>query len=874
MNGVWLFLYRSALRLYPRRFREAYADLMRDDARDLLDEAGGDRRTRARSVRRLFLDLFRSLPREWLRALSPGAARRADTRPAVASGLRSDAAAAARSLSRHPRFALGVVALLGVGIAACTIVASVVSAYTLRPLPYPEPDRLVAVSPAVPVETGDVEDLFELAASWDLDVFTLLDADAPELVYGRWISPDYAELFGVRVESGRLFTGEEYAPGGPAVALISRGLWLRRYGGDPEVIGQRLSAFTSDRPDDAETFTIVGVVSEESWALRGYADFLTPLRADRTVYVGRLREGVPPGPAARALEDRAGPRPAWIPEDAEVELVSLQEQYTASLRPVLGVGLATVALVLLIACGNTAALLLVRAAGREREFTVRRALGAARGRIGRQLLLEGGFLSGVAALLGLGLAVLGLGAFRGALEAQLGIAVPGGVESLTVDGRALAVTLVIAAATGIVFGLVPLAGLLRTSEPGLREEARGSTIGGRSGRIQSAIVAGGVALSLTLMVPAALAVGSARNVANLELGFEPTDIYRSGMLLRRASYPEVEDRAAFFERVAERVRAVPGVTSVGMGPVPMDDGAPRVVEPEPGPDARGLRVETRVYVHDAGWLETISTPLLAGRGFLPGDTPAAEGVALVSRELGARLWPGDDPVGKRLRVTDMPGAGGDPSDRPWLRVVGVVPGIRGGVSDSTRFAIHRPLGQAAGVWTNVLVRGQPGLGSPLEEIREAVGELDPTVATAETGWLTTAIDDARRPARFLATLLAGFALVALALAVLGLYAVLSFAAARRTREVAIRMAIGARGGQVARAFLYRGLALVAAGLLVGVVGAVLLGRGVETQLHGVELGVPVFALCAAALVLVGAAAAWIPARRASRHDPMRILRAE
>jgi hypothetical protein len=360
-------------------------------------------------------------------------------------------------------------------------------------------------------------------------------------------------------------------------------------------------------------------------------------------------------------------------------------------------------------------------------------------------------------------------------------------------------------------------------------------------------------------------------VASLELGFDPAGIHHSGILLRQASYPEVDDRVRFFERVAERVGAAPGVASVGVGTVPVGGGRLRVVEPEPGAAATSVQVEGRVYVHDGAWLETLSIPVLAGRAFGPEDTPASEGVVLVSRELGERLWPGEDPLGKRVRLAEVAGMGEDPAGQPWLRVVGIVPGIRGSIADSSRFAIHRPLGQAAGTWTSILVRGRPGLASPLDEVRAAVGELDPTVALAETGWLSAAIEDAGRPARFLAGLLGGFALLALALAILGLYAVLSFAAARRTREVAIRMAVGARAGQVVVTFLRRGLLLVGAGLSVGGGGAALLSHGVASQLHGVTLGIPVYVACALMVALVSTAAVWIPARRASRRDPMRTL---
>ncbi|MDX1395164.1 MAG: FtsX-like permease family protein [Gemmatimonadota bacterium] len=870
-------LYRWALRLYPSEFRREYGELMLEDARELLDRGGPDAGSTPRRARRLFTDLIRSLGREWARALGESALA-----GLASGGLATDRRAAVRSLSRRPRFTLGVMGLLAVGVAACVAVASVVSAYVLRPLPYPDADRIVTVSPAVPVMVSEVDDLFELAVSWDLDVYTLLDEGDPEMVYGAWVSDGYLELYGLRTALGRRFTPDERRGAGGAVAIISHELWQTRYGGDPDVVGRRLAAFTSDRPDDAETFTIVGVLAADTWHHDRYIDFLTPLFDDRMVYSGRLHPGVDPDAAARLLEQRGVERMTNVPDDLHVELIPLQERYTAALVPVLRVGVATVLLALLIACGNTAALLLVRAAGRDREFTVRRALGAGRGRLARQLLIEGFVLAGGAALIGLALAAGALAAFRAPIETHLGRSVPGGLAALMVDGRALALTLGLALATGLAFGLTPMAGAMRRgrSNP-LADGGRGST-GGRSRRRGlGLIVAGGVALSLTLIVPATLALRSARHVAALDPGFEAAGVFTGGVLLRSGSYPEAGDRAAFFEQLTDELRVLPGVEAVGASvSLPFGGRVPRPVEAEDPGATTGVGpavVEAHLLSHDEGFLETIAVPLLAGRSFGPEDTPDAEPVAMVSRELGERLWPGEDPLDRRLRIGGngmMMAMDAGEDDQPWLRVVGVVPGVRMAVDDTTRLNLHLPLAQTGSAWANVALRLAPGAPPPIAEVKRAMRALDPTLALSETGFLWASVVEAGRPARFLASLLGLFAAFAIAVALVGLYAVLSFAASERTREVAIRMAIGARSGEVVGLFMRRGMLLVAGGIVLGLGGAALLSRGIDDQLHGASAGPLVYTSCAAALAAVAAVAAWLPARRASRGDPMETLRAD
>ncbi|MEZ4425180.1 MAG: ABC transporter permease [Gemmatimonadota bacterium] len=870
-------LYRLALRLFPPGFRSEWSESMEEDARRLLEDARRNGRSRLRVSFRLAADLAQALPREWAYVRSRSRSMRGSTGTrAVLGGVRQDARAALRALVRRPRLTAGIVLLLGVGLAACAAVTAVVSAYVLRPLPFPAPDRLVLVSPLLPLNESEVGDLFEAPASWDLDVFTLLDGDAPELVRGAWISPAYPEAFGLRTAAGRLFLPEETQGGGRSVALISHRLWQERYGGDPGVVGRTLTAFTSDRPEDSETFTVVGVLAADVWHYNRYTDFLAPLRTDRTIYGGRLRPDVPPAAAAAALEQRSLARFATVPDDFAVDVELLQDRYTRPLRPVLGVAVATVLLALLIVCGDAAALLLVRAAVREREFTIRRALGAGRGRLVRQLVFEGLALSGAAALLGLLLTHVLLGAGAPALEAHLGQAVPGGLDALRIDARTVAVLVTLTLGTGVFFGLAPLLGALRAQgASALGEGGRGSTRGRARRRPLELLVAGGVALSLTLVVPAGLALRAVEHLRDLELGFAPDRLYNGGVLLRAESYPTSEDRVQFFERLRSTLAALPDVEGVAVGThLPFQtDFVDRFFESESGTDAASRSVMGELIVHDRHWFDVLGVPLRSGRGFRADDVDGAEPVGVVSRSLAERLWPGQSAIGQRLRVRQTANADEEPG--PWVRVVGVSEDLLTSVGGSEGVGLHLPSSQNTSTWGLVALRMRPGAPPPLAEMRRALRTLDPTVSLSETGWLHDLVDAASRPARFLAGLLGVFAAFAIAVALLGLYAVLSFAAAQRRRDVAIRMAVGAREQQVTRLFLRDGMILVATGLLVGCVGALALSAGIEGQLHGVGGTDPtVFGASLVLLLLVAGLAVWIPARRAARTDPMTVLREE
>ncbi len=868
-------LYRFVVRLYPRGFQEDFGDLMADDADRLLRSTPSAGARMAMQVR-LTRDLLRSLAVEWWDVVrgSPEAARGWSL-----GAVSTDFVAAVRRLRRRPAFTGVVVGLLGLGTAAVAIAVAVYSAYALRSLPYPEADRIAMVRPAVPLSTSEARDLFEVPLSWDLDVFTLLDTDRPELVYGSWVTPGYQDAFGLRTLHGRLFTEDELRPGGPATAVVSHALWMRRYGGDPDVVGRTVQAFTSDRPDDAESFTIVGVLTADAWHFNRFTDFLTPLHGDRPVYGGRLREGVSPEAAAQVLEARARPRMESIPDDFHVAVVPLQEQYSAALAPVLRVALLTVLLALLIACGNTAGLLLVQATTRAREFTVRHALGAGRKRIARQLLVEGGLLAIAGSLVGVGLAAAALTVLAEPIQEQLGRGIPGGPGALRLDARSLLAITGVTLMSALAFGLVPMRRALGANPATtLRDGGRGSTTGRRGRRGLRTIVAGGVALALTLVVPAALAVRSAMHLRSQDLGFDPQNVYKAGALLQTSSYPTDEARAAFYSDLTAQLESLPGVTAAAIGvQLPFHgDYQPRTAEAGP---ARGDEVratpEAMIMTHDAGWFDVLGVTLERGRSFGPGDVLASEPVAIVSESLAAYLWPDSDALGGRLRIRETVSTAGEVELGPWMRVVGIAGDVRTSFDDAPQFAVHRPFAQNPGRWALLTVQTQPGAPPPLAGMADVLRAADPTVALSEEGWVLDGVMRAVRPSRFLATFLGGFSVFAIALAVLGLYAVLSFAVAQRRRDLAIRLALGAKSAHVQRSVVWEGCGSIGLGIVFGLGGAWLGVGAVADQLHGVTATDPlVFALGATGLALVATLAAWIPARRASRTHPMNVLREE
>ncbi|MBW3535112.1 MAG: ABC transporter permease, partial [Gemmatimonadetes bacterium] len=536
-------LYRWLVRLYPPAFRRRFGRAMVEDFRELVEAEGAG----AAGVRAL-RDLARSLPPAWTRAA------RGTSWPLAPSRLLRDLRFAVRALRRDPGFTLAAVGVLGLGIGAGTAVLGVVNAYLLRPLPYPSSDRLVDIRPALPLTLDEAREVLEIPLTWELDAFTLVGDDRPEQVLGSWVVPGFFEAYGIVPALGRTFRAEEGGEGGASVAILSHALWQRRFGGDPGVLGRTVRAYTSDRPEDAEVFTVVGVLPPDFWFHHAYTDFIAPLRTLNPIYQGRLHRGFSPERAASALTELARGRLPDLEGGGVVEVTPLGERYVADIRPTLMLLSAAVALVLLIACGNVAVLLAVRARRRARELSVRRALGAGRAAVAVQLVVEGLVLACLAGAFGAGVASLALEALGSMVPARLGLPVPGGAAALRVDATVLAALAGVCALTGLVFGLVPLAGAVGEDLVGGMRAGRrrfGATGAGR--RSHTVVMAAELALSLALLVAAGLTVRSARHLAAVDLGIDPAGLITAGVTLRERSYPEAAGRVDFHRRLSRAV---------------------------------------------------------------------------------------------------------------------------------------------------------------------------------------------------------------------------------------------------------------------------------------------------------------------------------
>ncbi len=779
-----------------------------------------------------------------------------------------------RSISRDRTFAFAVISVLGAGIALNVTVFSVVNAYLLRPLPFPEADRLVTVQTSEPVGWPELPDVFEKRVSWDLDAFTLIGGAGPQLTFGAWITGDFLEVYGVEPVLGRRFGLDEVGDGGASVSIISHRLWQQRYGGDPGVLGSTFQAYSSDRPFDAESFTIVGVLPPDFWFFNDYTDVLVPLRTTRELYAGRLHEGVPLESAERLITEAARASLPVLPADFEVRVFRTQDLLVTSVRPTLAALQAAVLIVFLIALANAAVLLLVRSAGRERELGIRRALGAGGDRLARQLLGEGILLAGGAAAVGVGIGALGLEALRAFSTQAMWRTVPGGIDALRLDGTVLSAMIVLSAVTAAFFGLVPLVSV------GRRELVRSLAGGGRGGTdtagrrlTRGIVVSAEIALSLALLTGAGLMIRSAIGLQVRELGFAPERVFRGNLGLRQASYPEAEDRVRFFERVAASARSVPGVEAVSVG-----SSVPFVFPPlgRPIEAESGARGEAVDVLADEGYFDALGIGLVRGRTFTPGDVLGGEPVAIVSESLAASLWPGLDPLGRRLRVRPFLAPRGDPpASGPWTRVVGVVSDVWRGVGEEDLGGLYRVYRQDPPFFLNLVVRRRAGAGPLVSDIEAVVADADPNVALATVLELDNAVAGAIAPSRFMAALFGTFAVFALILSVVGLYAVMAYAAREHRRDVAIRMALGATKSSVTRLFFRQALILLATGLAAGAVGGRLLGAALAGQLHGIAPDDPA-TLVAVGALLSGTAliAAWLPARGAADVSPMIMLRDE
>lgn len=821
-------------------------------------------------------------------------------------------------LLRHARgFAAIAILILGCGLMLCITAFAVANAYLLRTLPYPAADRLYTVEYAAPgqhppremerLAWHTLDDIVEHPLAWDLDMFYVLGGRYPESAPGAWVTPGYMAGFGIRPAIGRTFEASDFEAGRPQVALISHRMWRTRFAGDPAIVGRGFSAYVSDRPDEAETFTVIGVLPADLWHTNPYTEVLAPLRAPTYPYLVRLREGVMPEMAAERIAALVRGGGATLPADWRVVMRSAHASYVTQVRPlVVAVGVAA-GLVLMIACANVAVLMLVRASRRQREIAVRLALGATRGAIARLLIAEGLAIGGAATIVGLGLSWIVVRGLGPVIERQLGRQPPGGAAALAVDWTVVIAAVVCGLLTVCGVMLAPLVSSWRTrGSLALVGGGRGATEGPASRRMRGVLIAFEVAASLALLSGSALMVSSAVRMLGVDFGMQTGRVMIAGVGLRARAYPDPARRSAFFAQVPARLAGVAGVESVALSDWwPLQPPPRRRIEID---GAKGdAQAQAGVMGVGAGYFETLGIPRRAGRVFTDRDALASEPVAIVSETMARQLWPRSSAVGQRLLI--MPdererGANAPAAAPAWHTVVGVVGDVRQTHADLDQADLYIPLLQRADRFafvhirlahSSALLRSGPAASaaagsrdrdaddSPAsrdardseQRLREALAALDPEVSMGTPRLLDQVVDQERTRPRFLASLLVAFAVFAGLLALIGMYGAIAYAVRQREREIAVRMAIGANRQAVTRLFVRQGALVLGGGLILGAAAAIASGRLLESQLYGVRPGDPsVLVLTTVSFAICGLLAVWIPARRAAAMDPAAALKQE
>ncbi len=796
-----------------------------------------------------------------------------------------------RTLLRSPGFALVAVLTLALGIGANTAIFSVVNAVLLRPLPYAASERLVTVTHFYP-SINNLEAGAAVPTYRDLKAQTRLFSDVavqsgwgvnltgqgqPQRLNGSRVTPDFFATYGVPAALGRAIQppAAGTAPRENEVVL-SHSLWQSVFGGDPGVVGRTVQL-------NGEAYSVIGVMPRDFRnVFNPDIDLYAPLVFEPELFTARtseflsltarLQPGVTVEAAERAITNFAErlkkENPGEYPPDWTLKLRSLGEQASGQLRPALLVLLGAVGFVLLIACGNVANLLLARAAARRKEVAIRSALGARGGDLARQFLVESMVLSLAGALLGLALAFGGL-RLLAALKPEDLI----WVESIPIDAAVLVFTCALALLTGLVFGSVPMMQSLRGSlQSALREGGRSGGPDRRGSATRRVLVVTQVALALMLLTGAGLLIRSFARLQQVDPGFDPRGVVTMNLALPEAKYTSDTARIAFFDALLPRLATIPGVQAAGAtSSVPLAGGWNRsftvegitVPEGETGPYGNFRTVYP-------GFFAALRIPLVRGRAFTDADRAGAPRVAIVDQAMAKAYWPGKDPIGKRIALDGT-------DDAPnWVEVVGVVGHTRqDGIDSEGRAQLYVPFRQMAIPALTLTLRGAGDPTRLVSAVRAAVREVDPEQPISRVQTMEELVNRNLGPRRFSMALLGLFAALALVLAGVGIYGVMSFDVARRSQEIGVRMALGAEASGVLRLVLSQGLRLTAVGVVIGVIGSLLLTRLINSQLYGVGSADPVTMISVVViLVSVSALASLIPARRATRVDPIVAMRAD
>lgn len=808
---------------------------------------------------------------------------------------------ALRQLVKSPGFTAVAILTLALGIGACTAVFSLVNALLIRPLPYKTPQELVLLWQKfsaqglnqIPVSAPEYLDYekqttsFEHIAAFDYTDLNLTAGDVPERVQGSVVTPSLFPLLGVAPIKGRVFTSDEFGEGRDGVVILSARLWQRRFNSDPNLVGKQIAL-------NGRNFTVVGIMPAkfqfplplfgiQGGTFAGPVDIWKPIaftkdelgsRGSRSYgVIGRLKNGVSSA-QARAEIDTVHANwlkqfPDFYPADVRFggALYPLHEQVVGGMRTALFILLSAVGVVLLIVCANLTTMLLARAGVREREFAIRVALGASRWQLLRQVLCESVLLALIGGGAGTLLAMWGLDLLR-AISAQT---VPRIAEA-NVDVRVLLVMLIISIGTGILFGIIPA---LASGNPelteALKEGGRGATTGAPRNRVRNALVVVEVAMALVLLVSAGLLVKSFVRLQDVHPGFNPRNVLTAELSLPLLKYPRGKPVIDFYAEVVRRVRAIPGIESAGMTSILPLSGS----NSDNSFHIEGRsEVQTKVYPDEEvrgitpDYFRVLQVPLMQGRFFTEADTADAPGVVIINQAMAKKYWPGEDALGKRINFGDA-----DPEKIKWFTIVGIVSDIHHqGLDIDPKPEFYLPHPQRPYRGMILAVRSAQDPRSVTGTVRKEILAIDPEQPLANVRTLETVASESIAPRRLSVFLLGTFATIAMLLAAVGLYGVISYLVVQRTHEIGVRMALGAQRGDVLLLVIRHAMWLVLIGTAIGLAIAFFASRALQAMLYKVgAFDVPTFAGVTFALMAVALLASYIPALRATKADPMLAL---
>ena len=793
-----------------------------------------------------------------------------------------------RMLLAQPGFTLIAVLAIALGIGATTLVFSVVNAVLLRPLPFPDAERVVRIGERHPGSTAlsnlsyaafldlgnDIKSIESISAA---RFFTanLTDGNQPQQVNTLLVSARYLSALKIQPQLGRIFAPQDDVPGAAKVAMLSDALWKQRYGGDPGVVGRSIRI-------GSDSVTVIGIMPDRfraGYPFSGQYDLWVPLvptgdlRANRRSHLlgvlGRLKSGITLqqaqselGELARGIE-QASP---GIDPDMGLDVVGLRDQVVAPIRQALIVFLFAVGLLLLIACANVANLLLARVTVREKEMAIRAALGAGRLRLIRQSLTESAMLALIGGACGVLFAMWGT-----RIVASLNPSTFPRINEVTIDTQVLIFTLLISLATGILFGLAPVIQLPRSGLTETLKDASRSIAGGGKRWLRHVLVVSEVALAITLVVCAGLLINSFVRLMQVNRGFDSSNVLTVNLNLPGSKYRTGETQTLVLRQILERVRSAPEVSSAGVVSSLPFGGGPATdfeIEGQPVPD-KNLQPIADIRIVDEGYFNTLRIPLRAGRFFNEHDLAGATQIMMINEEMARQYWPNENPIGRRVTMKDW----GPPLTG---QIVGIAGDVRAdGLDSRVRPMIYWPYPQFPGIFNNLVVRTE---GDPLKivsAVQAQVWSVDRELPLTRVQTMDDVIAGSVAPRRFNMLLLGIFAALALALATVGIYGVISYTVVQRRHEMGVRIALGARPVDVVKLVVKQAMLLTLFGIGLGLAAAFGLSRLMSNLLYDVHSFDPLtFASAALLLALIALLACLIPARRATRVDPLQSLRRE